>query len=1229
MRYLIVFLTLLFATPLWAQDDRGLLQSFLEDKLSGAGREVRIEGFAGALSSTATLDRLTIADAQGVWVTLEGATLDWSRAALLRGRLEVRTLSADAVVLSRRPLASGVSPKDAQATPFALPQLPVSIAIDQIQVDRVSLGADVIGVAADVSVAGRANLADGAGSAALRIARLDGPEGLFDLSASYANDSRELALSLDLSEARGGLAATLLNLPGRPSLTLAISGDDPLSDFRADLRLETDNELRLSGQVALREEAGEGASTRLFSGDLGGDISPLFTPQLRPFFGRDTALRFRGERRSDGTLSIGDFAINAAALTVSGGLEIAPDGLPSRFDLQAVIEGDGPTVLPVSGPAVSVQKATLNASFNAAQGDEWQATVQMSDYLRDGFAVSQADLQGRGMISRAGTQAVTAQLQAALQGIAPPDAALATALGPSLTAGADLAWQAGAPLSLRTLDVAGAGLAAQIVGQADATHFTGKMVVQADQIARFSGVAGRPLAGGAEVLLSGTADYLGGAFDIELMAFTDDLSVGEARVDPLLSGPGTVLIDVVRDTSGTTLRDLFVATDMVEIAAEGTLSATAGALTTRIDMVDISGVDPSLSGPAEFSGNVAWQDGQPVKMNDVQISAAGAAVQADGALEVSDTALNYDGALAFSAADLSQFATLLQRPVAGRVSGRIDGRADLRALSFDGEAKVTGAGLVTGVSNVDPLITGDLAAEFRGRVGPDTVLPERFEFTSNALNVSASGDGPVLTMMARLANLGTFVPQLPGAATLNGTVSDLAGTPVFDLAATGPGGIAANAAGDLDLKALTTRMTTRGSVPLSVLGALIEPRSISGDAVFDLALNGPLELSSVAGSVAVRSARVTLPSVGAALQDVDADITLSDARAMVSADGKWSTGGRVSLRGPIALGAPLSTDLQITLDDLILRDPSLYQTEVDGTLTLSGPISAAMLRGALTLDKTEMKIPSGTGAVTAEIPDGLIHVNEPAGVRKTRSAAGLLQQNTASAGGAIGLDIAISAPNRIFVRGRGLDAELGGALRVTGTTAEVIPSGQFDLVRGRMDILGKRLTLSEGLIRLEGAMDPFLRLVATTQAQDVAVNVAIEGPASVPQIRFSSQPELPEDEVLAQLLFGRSAQSLSPLQAAQLAAAVATLAGRNEGLVARLRQNLGLDDLDVATDGSGDTSLRVGKYLADNVYSDVTVNSAGESTINLNLDLTNTLTATGSVDSDGNSSVGLYWSRDY
>ena len=143
--------------------------------------------------------------------------------------------------------------------------------------------------------------------------------------------------------------------------------------------------------------------------------------------------------------------------------------------------------------------------------------------------------------------------------------------------------------------------------------------------------------------------------------------------------------------------------------------------------------------------------------------------------------------------------------------------------------------------------------------------------------------------------------------------------------------------------------------------------------------------------------------------------------------------------------------------------------------------------------------------------------------------------------------------------------------------------------------------------------------------------VNITGAANDPEVTFTSNPELPQEEVLAQLLFGRDISSISPLQAAQLANGVATLAGRGgEGIVGNLRKNFGLDDLDVTTNDTGSASVRAGKYISDKAYTQVEVDAQGQSEISLNLDVSKSLTVRGSTGTgEGSTGIGLFWERDY
>ena len=59
----------------------------------------------------------------------------------------------------------------------------------------------------------------------------------------------------------------------------------------------------------------------------------------------------------------------------------------------------------------------------------------------------------------------------------------------------------------------------------------------------------------------------------------------------------------------------------------------------------------------------------------------------------------------------------------------------------------------------------------------------------------------------------------------------------------------------------------------------------------------------------------------------------------------------------------------------------------------------------------------------------------------------------------------------------------------------------------------------------------------------------------------------------------------------------------------------------------GNAAVKAGKYINDNVYLGVQTGQDTEATINL--DITDSLTARGSVDSNGDTALGIFFERDY
>jgi translocation and assembly module TamB len=255
-------------------------------------------------------------------------------------------------------------------------------------------------------------------------------------------------------------------------------------------------------------------------------------------------------------------------------------------------------------------------------------------------------------------------------------------------------------------------------------------------------------------------------------------------------------------------------------------------------------------------------------------------------------------------------------------------------------------------------------------------------------------------------------------------------------------------------------------------------------------------------------------------------------------------------------------------------------------------------------------------------------VDPPPAVRARLAARAKAERQAARAGPAFDatLDVAISAPRRIFVRGRGVDAELGGDLRLTGSMGQPDAVGAFDLRRGRLTLVGQRIDLTRGRLTFAGDLTPTIDLVAETSAGDVTARIVVTGPANQPSFDITSEPALPQDEVLSRLLFQKASGSLSAFQALQLAQAVSQLSGGAAGLdvFEGARRSLGLDSLDVTTGSKGGVAIGASRYISDRISVGVRAGAREEDTAaTINIDVTRRLRVQGEVGADGRSSLGI------
>ncbi|MEL7105994.1 MAG: translocation/assembly module TamB domain-containing protein [Pseudomonadota bacterium] len=782
----------------------------------------------------------------------------------------------------------------------------------------------------------------------------------------------------------------------------------------------------------------------------------------------------------------------------------------------------------------------------------------------------------------------------------------------------------------------GADVAANgtLSGDRQSADLTASGDFRADDFSRFSALAGSELSGTGSGIYSASARLPGAAISADVEGVLQNARLGIDAVDALLAGQARFAATASREGALYDIPRLSLTspTGRLEASAlvNGQLPLRAAA---EVEIVDLATLFPDLSGPASAQVTLA----EPIEGSQAfaaAVSSGPVTMSADGQLRDLANAPVAEGRLSANVDDLSAFTTIAGRAIGGALSVDAEGRLAADLETFDVVADLASTNLRSGIRDLDQLLAGAGTLRLDASRADGTITITQARARTPSLSVNASGQvgaQTAFTFDGRLADISPFVPGLSGVVTADGRAETLGnGRAAVNATVTAPAGTQARITGDVADDGSDVNLRVAGQAALGLANRILAPRALSGTAGFDLAVRGAPSLDALSGDITLNGARLIAPVAGLGLTDITGRIALDGAAASVEVESGFEGGGQVRLSGPVALTGSQNADLALTLADVVLTDPQLYQTRLNADLTIGGPLAGgAAIAGRVDVGTTEVRIPSGGGLSSAGLPE-ITHIGEPAGVRATRSRAGLIGTTAGSQAAAVyGLDVAINAPNQIFVRGRGLDAELGGALRIRGTTANVIPDGRLDLIRGRLDILSQRLEMTSGRVELTGALDPQISLVAETEAEDVDVEIRIEGSASDPTVTLTSRPELPEDEVLALLLFGQGLDNLSPLQIARLAAAVATLGSSGDGLLGGARSGVGLADLDVTSSDSGGAAVRAGTYISDNIYTDLTVDTDGNSEVQLNLDLSDALTVRGRTSTDGNSGLGLFFERDY
>jgi len=352
---------------------------------------------------------------------------------------------------------------------------------------------------------------------------------------------------------------------------------------------------------------------------------------------------------------------------------------------------------------------------------------------------------------------------------------------------------------------------------------------------------------------------------------------------------------------------------------------------------------------------------------------------------------------------------------------------------------------------------------------------------------------------------------------------------------------------------------------------LLQPR---GRLQLQAELGGSLDAPEVRGEARLEQGRAGLASLGITLEDMRASARSVDGRRIAIQAEARSGPGTLNVDGHIDIGAdiPWRAQLQLRGKDF----EALHLPEY--TLIGSPDLQLRAQPGALELDGT-VQVPRASIA-----PRTL-----RAGARRSPDVVVLgAGPEPRAEHTAVTADVRVVLGNQVRVATYNVTGLVEGDVTVRDRPGRpTTASGELRVTRGTYRAYGKDLEIDRGRLMFTGGAvdDPEVDLRAVRHVENVTVGIQASGRLQNPEVTLISEPALDQTNILSYMVFGTPAQQSGGTENAWLGQAVSalTLAG-GEQLARGIGGAVGIEDVRIASDATGGTSLMLGSYLSPRLY---------------------------------------------
>ncbi|MFK3793933.1 translocation/assembly module TamB domain-containing protein [Pseudomonas piscis] len=321
-------------------------------------------------------------------------------------------------------------------------------------------------------------------------------------------------------------------------------------------------------------------------------------------------------------------------------------------------------------------------------------------------------------------------------------------------------------------------------------------------------------------------------------------------------------------------------------------------------------------------------------------------------------------------------------------------------------------------------------------------------------------------------------------------------------------------------------------------------------------LSGGLLAPQVNGSLQLSGGQVSGSELPTSIEDLQLSAQIMGEN--VRLDGTWKGGksGQGSLDGNLAWGRELLVDLNLKGSQLPVTVEPYAALEVAPDLKIALQDNRLAISGKVAIPKGQITV--------RELPPSTVKVSDDTVIVGQQTVEG-----KAPMAMAMNIDVEVGQDKLAF-SGFGLTANLQGHVHI-GDNMDT--RGELWLNDGRYRAYGQRLTVRRARLLFAGPIDqPYLDIEAVRQTDNVIAGIRLSGSAEQPTTKIFSEPAMSQEQALSYLVLGRPLSSGGEDNNMLAQAALGLgLMGSSE-LTGGIAKNLGIQDFQLDTQGSGNAT---------------------------------------------------------